>query len=292
MRVSSHCLKLEVLARTYEQAESDAIGKFTAGSAALHLAVAGAFILYAFISGHLHHESWGANETQGAIAATLVSNAPAIPLPQDQPPSPSVLATETPSTAPAPTAPQPKAIQQPEPDAVPIPMKQQPAPPKKTPAPEAKQLPHQATDSRASRYPSQLPAQPNRANYGEAAPAMSRSMNSNQGPNNPVNIKGGDFGSQFPYYVDAIKRKVASNWYQQQVESSTRAGSRVYLNFTVSRDGVPNGIRVATSSGSSTLDTSCLRAVQRVDTFGPLPSGYNQSSISVEYYCEYAGANR
>ena len=282
-----------MLARVYEQVESDAIGKFTAGSAALHIALAASFAVYAFIHGHLHHESWGANETQGAIAATLVSNAPAIPLPQEQPPSPSVLATDTPSTAPAPTAPQPKAMQQPEPDAIPIPVKQQPkpAPPKKTAAPEAKQLPHQPTDSRASRYPSQLPAQPNRANYGEAAPAMSRSMNSNQGPNNPVNIKGGDFGSQFPYYVDVIKRTVARNWYQQEVQPGTAAGSRVFLNFNVSRDGSPSNVRVATSSGSPSLDTSCLRAVQRVDTFGALPAGYNQSSISVEYYCEYAGAN-
>jgi len=47
----------------------------------------------------------------------------------------------------------------------------------------------------------------------------------------------------------------------------------------------------ANPSGSPSLDTSCLRAVQRVDTFGPLPAGYNQSSISVEYYCEYSGAN-
>jgi protein TonB len=116
-------------------------------------------------------------------------------------------------------------------------------------------------------------------------------MNTNQGPNNPVNIRGGDFGSQYPYYVEAIKRKVASNWYQQQVDPGTRTGSRVYLNFSVSRDGVPSGARIETSSGSPTLDTSCLRAVQRSDTFGPLPGGYTQNSISVEYYCEYSGAN-
>ncbi len=289
------CRKLEVLPHAIEQPGRDNFGKFTAGSAALHLGIAATFAAYAFIHGHLRHESWGANQTQGAIQATLVSNAPAIPLPQDQPPSPSVLATETPSPAPAPAAPQPKASQQPEPDAIPIPLKQsKPAPPQKMAQnqPPPKPQPRQPTDSRASRYPSPVQPRQNTAQYGEAAPQTSRSLNTNQGPNNPVNVKGGDFGSQFPYYVDIIKRTVARNWYQQEVQPGTPAGARVYLNFSVSRDGSPSNVRVETSSGSASLDTSCLRAVQRVETFGPLPNGYNQGSISVEYYCEYSGANR
>jgi len=270
--------------------DTDSIGKFTAGSAALHFALAASFVIYAFIQGHLRHDSWGANTTQGAIQATLVSNAP-IPLPQEQPPTESVLATQTPSPAPAPAEPQAKAAQQPEPDAIPIPVKEQPkpAPPRKVAHPEPMPKQHQPSDSRANRYPS--PVQ-NRANYGEATPNMARSLNTNQGPNNPVNIKGGDFGSQFPYYVEVIKRTVARNWYQQEVQPGTPAGARVFLNFSVARDGSPSNVRVQTSSGSPSLDTSCLRAVQRVDSFGPLPSGYNQSSISVEYYCEYSGANR
>ena len=284
------------MARAHQfETNGDRFGRFTAGSAALHLAIAVSFLIYAFIQGHLRHDSWGANTTQGAIQATLVSNAPAVPLPQEQPPTDSVLATQTPSPAPAPAAPQPKAVQQPEPEAVPIPVKQQPkaAPPKKTAQPDQpKPLPHQPIDSRASRYPSPVQPKRNTAQYGEASPNMARSLNNNQGPNNPVNVKGGDFGSQFPYYVDVIKRTVARNWYQQEVQPGTPPGARVFLNFTVSRDGSPSNVRIQASSGSPSLDTSCLRAVQRVDTFGGLPSGYNQSSISVEYYCEYSGANR
>ena len=240
--------------------------------------------------------SWGSNETQGAIEATLVSNAPAIPLPQDLPPTPSVLATPTPSVAPAPAAEQPKAVQQPEPDAIPIPVKQ---PPKQQPQkkvaenqPPPMPQPRQPIDSRANRYPSPAQTPPDRATYGEAAPQTRSSMNAIQGPNNPVNIKGGDFGSQFPYYVGIIRRTVARNWYEAEVQPSTAAGTRVFLNFTVSRDGTPGNVHIEAPSGSPSLDTSCLRAVQRVETFGPLPAGYNQNNISVEYYCEYSGANR
>jgi protein TonB len=295
---ASDCLTLELLPHAIEQPGNDHFSKFTAGSVALHVAIAASFAIYAFIHGHLRYNSWGANETQGAIQATLVSNAPAIPLPQEQPPTQSVLATQTPSPAPAPAAPQPKAVQQPEPQAVPIPVKQQPkpAPPQKVAhnEPPPKPQPRQPSDSRANRYPSPVQPRQYTAQYGEAAPQTSRSLSTNQGPNNPVNIKGGDFGSQYPYYVNVIKRTVAQFWYQQEVQPSTPAGARVYLNFSVSRDGFPSNARVETSSGSSTLDTSCLRAVQRAAStgFGPLPNGYNQSSISVEYYCEYSGANR
>ena len=48
-----------------------------------------------------------------------------------------------------------------------------------------------------------------------------------------------------------------------------------------------SNLQLDTSSGSPTLDRSCERAVQRVDTFGNLPPAYNQSTLKVSYYCEY-----
>lgn len=278
------------------QPDPEPFGKFTAGSLALHLALAASIGLYAFIQAHIHRTSWGANTTQGAIQATLVSNAPAIPLPQDQPPTDSVLATPTPSPAPAPAAPQPKSIQQPPPDAVPIPIKQKPkpTPPKQVARnePPPKLPSRQPPDSRANRYPSPAPTPQNRATYGEAAPNTRSSMSQNQGPNNPVNVKGGDFGSRFPYYVNAINRTMTQNWYTQEIQPSTPIGAKAYIIFSISRDGAPSNIRIETSSGSSTLDSSCVRAAQRVQTFGPLPAGYGDSTVSVEYHCEYSGSNR
>jgi protein TonB len=53
--------------------------------------------------------------------------------------------------------------------------------------------------------------------------------------------------------------------------------------FVIARDGTVNNIRLSQSSGSPTLDTSAVRAVQRVETFGPLPPGYSGSNVSVEY---------
>jgi protein TonB len=90
--------------------------------------------------------------------------------------------------------------------------------------------------------------------------------------------------------VDVIKRKVAQDWYLQEVEPSTPVGATVFVQFTVARDGSPSNISLATPSSSPSLNSSCLHAVQRVDTFGPLPAGYNESSLNVLYHCTFPGA--
>lgn len=274
--------------------EQNRMGGPAAGSLALHLGIVAAIALYVFLVGRFHGGIWGNNEsTQGAIQATLVSSAPTIPLPSEQKPTDNVLATQTPSPAPAPPAPE-KAAPIPPPDAIPIPEKEK-IPPKVKQAPQKEEAPLKPQPKKkematSTRHAQPIPKQQNRANYGEAAQSnIPRSTTSNPNGNNPVAINGGDFGSRFPWYVDLIRRKTAQNWLVQEVSSSTPAGAKVYLSFVISRDGSPSQIRIAQSSGSPSLDSSCLRAVQRVDTYGPLPAGYNSNTLSVSYYCEEPG---
>src|SRR5277367_1755653 len=259
-------------ARDTFQLEREPFGAPMASSLLLHVFVIATVALSAYLAGRLHGATWGSDKAPGAIQATIVSSAPTIPLPQETPPTPNVLATEQPSPAPAP--PQPKAVPVPQPDAIPIPVKQ---PPKEKKAPEKKQ--EQPSPKHAQPQPLQ-----NRAHYGEApATQIPHSLSGNPGQNNPVNVNGGDFGSRFPWYVDVIRRKTAQNWLQREVAPETPAGAKVYLSFVISRDGSPSQIRIAQPSGSPTLDSSCLRAVQRIDTYGPLPPGYSGSNVSVEY---------
>jgi protein TonB len=102
-----------------------------------------------------------------------------------------------------------------------------------------------------------------------------------------VSINSGNFGSIFGYYIEGIQRKMISNWNKLEVSQNTVKGTRAYIEFTIHRDGSVSNVRLAQSSGSSTLDRSCMLAAQRVDTFGPLPSQYNQSTVLTSYYCEY-----
>src|SRR5579885_1840003 len=257
--------------------EPDRLGGPGIGTQMLHVGIVGAIALYVLLLGRFHGGIWGNNESApGAIQATLVSSAPTIPLPSENKPTENVLATQTPSQAPALPAPekqkQQKAKQAPQKSEAPV--KPQP----KTTAPTS------------TRHAQPVPNQQNRANYGEAAQTnIPRSTTSNPNGNNPVGVNGGDFVSRFPWYVELIRRKTAQNWLTQEVSPSTPAGARVYLSFVIARDGSPSHIQIAQSSGSPSLDSSCLRAVQRVDTYGPLPGGYNGSTLSVSYYCEEPG---
>ena len=65
------------------------------------------------------------------------------------------------------------------------------------------------------------------------------------------------------------------------------SAQRVYITFDVARDGHPTNVQVEQSSGVPSLDISAVRALQRIDTFGPLPADYSGNKISVEYWFDY-----
>ncbi len=266
------------------QFEPEPFGKPALGALALHVAVFGALALLSVL--HIHGKAWGdRTDTQGAIQATMVSSAPSIPIPTEQTPTKEVLATETPS--PAPALPAPQAFKADPQDAIPIPDKQtaKVQPKKQLEQPKPQPVQHVPLISPSQARALQQQPRP-RANFGEAAPAAIPRSTAQAAPSTQVNVQGGNFGAMFPWYVDLIKRKTAANWYKQEVDPSTANGARVYLTFTISRGGSPSNVQVERSSGSPTLDSSCVRAVQRTDTYGPLPSGYTGSTLLVQYFCE------
>lgn len=237
------------------------------GSIVLHVLLFAFLGYYAWILGLFHHNIWGNAGAGGAMQVNLVSSA--LPLPAEKV-NQNVLSTETPSEAPAPLS--PKEQRQVDETAIPIPGKHSKPQKKTTPKTQLHQ-----------------PPQPqNRAAYGEqSGTVMPRALNPQTASNGPTTVGDNDFASRFGWYVDQINRKMATTWYRPEVDPHTPHGARVYLVFTISRDGVPSNVQLERSSGSATLDRSCERGVQRVDTFGPLPPGYNQSTLKVSYYCEY-----
>lgn len=240
-----------------------------AGSLALHFGLVAGIVLYGVLGGFFHHNMWGGPGLGGAVQVNLVSSA--LPLPSNQPVNQNVLSTETPSEAPAPPA--PKEKQAVDDTAIPIAGKQ------KTKEREtAPKTPPQK----------QQPVQNNRANYGEqSGSSIPRASQSQNFTNGPTSVNNGDFGSRFGWYVEGINRKMGANWYKSLVDQHTPRGARAYIVFKINRDGSVGDVRLDRSSGSPTLDSSCTRAAQRVDTFGPLPGGYNQNTLMTSYYCEY-----
>lgn len=236
-----------------------------AGSVLLHCGVVIAIVLYGVIGGFFRHNLWGGAGPGGAIQVNITSS---IPLPSDHPPNQNVLATEKPSEAPAP--PEPKAKQAEDLDAIPIQGKL-----KKPQQQEVKRIP-----------PQQQPVPQNRAQYGEQAGSV-LPKNMAQGSGGPTNVADANFGSLFGWYVDNINRKMEANGYRSLADPHTPKGARAYISFNIGRDGSVSQVRLDRSSGSATWDSVCVRAAQRVDTFGPLPGGYRGSNLMVSYYCEY-----
>jgi protein TonB len=260
--------------RDYMHLEREPFGGPAAGSLLLHVGAVALLALLLWVNHRFHGIEWGTNGPQGAIQANLVNSAPSIPLPQVAPPTPNVLATQLPSPSPAPPSKETIPVQ--EPNAIPIPVRQPKLHEAKKPEP-------------ASPRHAQPLNQTNRANYGEAAPSqLAHSMNNAPARNNsPVSVNSGDFAARFPWYVDKITRTVSQNWYTQQIDPHTPFGSQVNVTFTIGRDGRVSNIHLSTPSSSPTMNTTAVQAVQRVETFGPLPDQYTGSSVSVEYTFTY-----
>ncbi len=243
------------------------LGKPAAGAVLLHCGLLIAIVLYGVIGGFFKSNLWGGAGPGGAIQVNITSS---IPLPSDHPPNQNVLATEKPSEAPAPPEPKPKQAE----DETAIPIQGKPKTPQKQ---EIKQAP--------TVVPQPVPQ--NRAQYGEQAGSALPRASAAGAATGPTSTTDANFGSLFGYYVDNINRKMDANGYRSLADPHTPHGARSYISFMIARDGTPSQVRLDRSSGSTSWDSTCVRAAQRVDTFGPLPNGYNKNSLMVSFYCEY-----
>jgi len=98
---------------------------------------------------------------------------------------------------------------------------------------------------------------------------------------------GGDFGSRYAWYVRVVNQKVSENWLKYEVDPRIQNANRVYVTFDIDRSGRPTHMQVEQSSGVPSLDMSAIRALQRIDTFGPLPPDYSGNKVSVEFWFDY-----
>jgi protein TonB len=215
-----------------------------------------------------HHRTsnWGENTSNaGAIQATMVSS---IPLPPTQRTlDTGVLTSEAPS--PAPVTAKEKTEPPPSPNEVAIPEKIKPpkVADKPTPAPPKHVQP--------------VTPPPTKAVTGETAGIrIAQSTMELKNGTSSVSIQDRSFGDRYAYYVNIVNNKVSQNWYKSEADPIASMDKSTTIVFDIDHDGVPSNIRVETRSGSPSLDLSAQRAVQRVDGFGPLPSG---NRITVEF---------
>jgi TonB family protein len=97
----------------------------------------------------------------------------------------------------------------------------------------------------------------------------------------------GGFGGKYPFYVEAVRNRVSSNWLQSTIDPSIRFAPRAVVTFQVLRDGRIVNIQLLKSSGNSSVDFSAIRAIQNSTPVTPLPSEYSGNSVSVEFWFDF-----
>jgi protein TonB len=252
--------------------EHDNWGRSLSWSAGFHLAITGVILLYSVVFTGSRAEGWGSGGGGSAIGVTVVSS---VPLPATPAPTQNVLANESKGL----TKSEPKVEEEKEPDAIEIQGKNSKIKPKKETTP---------TKEKTKPAPEQ---QTNQVAFGEGGPVSGPYGTFDAGGAKGgfgVTGGGGDFGTRFGWYVQVIQKKVSENWLKYEVDPRINSASRVYITFDVARDGHPLNVKVEQSSGVPSLDISAVRALQRIDTFGPLPQDYSGSKISVEYWFDYS----
>jgi protein TonB len=215
---------------------------------------------------HGSANDWGIHEGD-AVTAQLVSAS--IPIPKQEQ-SENIVANES------------KGVTQTQPEVKPletedgISIKGKVTPPKKTV--ERPTTPTHVT-------PRPMPTPETAVPYGEGGP-----VSGPYGSVTTANYKGGfsfqnaDFGGKYGWYVDGVKRRVQQNWLTYEIDPRIKAPHRAFIEFDITRDGVPANVHLAQSSGVPSLDQSAMRAIQRIDSFGKLPEG---NSVTVEFWFDY-----
>jgi periplasmic protein TonB len=270
----------------------DAMTPSLAVSTALHATLLACIVFLPSVLSH-NGDNWGNNGTGGAsgeaMSARLVSGIPLPPNPHAKPEN--VLANDSKGLSQSVPAPAAKEDD----NAIAIPDKQSKI---KTPKQKAetaapgRELPKQkpALSTPTNEKPREVAKVDNTVPFGGGGPVAgpyttfqngntAGGLNFGEGGN-------GSFGSRFGWYTDVVARKVHQAW-QSEVNPGVASAKRVYILFDISRSGTPSKVRIEQSSGIPALDLSAVRALQRIDTFGPLPQGYNGSYVSVEFWFDY-----
>ncbi len=163
-----------------------------------------------------------------------------IPLPEKaKPVDKSVLTPDTVSPAPAPP---PKEAAAPPPRETDIEVKAK-TPPKKlgpipTPAPP--------------KHPQPTPPTA-KAQTGESATQLPQSMTQLKNGSATLTVQSRTFGARYAYYVEAVGRVIAQNYFVQEVDPRTSEGKSVLVSFDIERDGSIANIHIENRSGSPTL---------------------------------------
>jgi TonB family protein len=151
--------------------------------------------------------------------------------------------------------------------------------------PRAKPVPHPSKVFEDLR-----PAPNNAVNYGKGgSPNLPTGYGTTPGATTSgVQVQGqggGDFATRYGWYVEAVRRKIGSNWNLFEIDPAVRSARRAksVMTFTIYRDGSVKNIRMEQSSGNASMDYSAQRALASAAPMPALPNDYSGSYVNVSF---------
>jgi TonB family protein len=251
--------------------------RFVMISATLHVGLlAGVFLGPALLPAETK-ELWGSETGIGeSMPVGVVDSLPGIPLPSPEVVRDTAAPTDSETLhPPEPSPPKPVPVQPAVPDVL-IPSK---------------------TATKAKPDPQPAPVTPPRGEAPADTPPPSNAVPGTGGRaavpygqsgtgTGPASFGDEAFGHRFGTYVTAMTNAIRQNWQQPATGAAPGKPPRVYVTFTIARDGKVDDVKIQQPSGNSRLDSSAQRAVMAAK-LPPLPREYTGSSVAVRFYFEY-----
>lgn len=96
-------------------------------------------------------------------------------------------------------------------------------------------------------------------------------------------------GGNFPYsyYVETLKSKISSSWYNPLSSSGISGRFLSVVYFRIFRNGKIGKLKLVKKSGNKYYDLSTLRVIREVIPFPPLPSDYPELYLGVYFEFEW-----
>ena len=249
------------------------LGGTLAASAAMHVLLFLLLVGYTTL-GSPFGGSWGKDWGSGrSTRIGEVASLPGVPLPAPMLTTHNTLASENPGLHQ--TEPQPKA--EPPPQAVPIPKFKASVKPEKAERINThiqKEKPVYAENA----VPYGLGGQPSMS-YTQIA--------SGAGEGGLSFGEGGDFGERYGWYVASVRNRISGNWLLSTISPSILRAPRLYMTFTIRRDGTITDVEITQSSGLPEVDRSALRAVLASNPLPNLPPDYAGNRVKVNLYFDF-----
>lgn len=138
-------------------------------------------------------------------------------------------------------------------------------------------------------FESKTPPPDNAVRYGQGGnPDPPSGYSQTPGGSTGVAVQGqggGDFGSRYPWYVDAVRNRIRQAWDQTTIDPAVRAARRAHavVNFRINADGSISNIKLFQTSGNASMDYSAQRALQSLGSVNRLPNDYMGSYVDVTF---------